>query len=78
MNENATSNRGTEQTMTDETATYIAAFLCGHQRTYPLPDGLDPDFLAGIAAQRVCPDCALNAYLRARSTDDLPVAQVEP
>ena len=55
--------------MTDETATYIAAFLCGHQRTYPLPDGLYPDFLAGIAAMRVCPDCALNAYLRTRSTD---------
>ena len=55
--------------MTNETATYEAEFLCGHQRTYPLPDGLDPDFLAGIAAMRVCPDCALNAHLRTRSTD---------
>ena len=49
--------------MTDETATYEVEFLCGHQRTYPLPDGLDPDFLAGIAAQRVCPDCAHRAFV---------------
>ena len=59
--------------MTDETATYEATFLCGHQRTYPLPDGLDPVFLADVAATRACPDCALNAYripMRTRSTDD--------
>jgi len=49
--------------MTDETATYEAEFLCGHQRTYPLPDGLDPGFLAGIAAMRVCSDCAYRAFV---------------
>ena len=55
--------------MIDESASYVATFLCGHARSYPLADARDKQLLQDSAGQRRCPECALSDHLRARSED---------